>query len=127
MYSKGNDCRFEIGTRSKCNAVFFVNLAEDNCRVQIGEGSLFASVRARPSDSHKIRDITSGERLNPPKPIIIGNRVWIAEDVLLLGGCEIGEGSVIGTRSMVNGPIPANSLAVGTPAKVVRSGIVWEE
>ncbi|GHG81558.1 acyltransferase [Pseudodonghicola xiamenensis] len=127
VYLKGNDCRLEFGERSKCNSLFFVNLAEDDCVVQIGNDCLFSSVRMRPSDSHEIRDITTGERMNPPQPITVGNHVWIAEDAILLGGSEIGDGSVIGARSLVNGTIPANSLAVGVPARAVRNNIQWKE
>lgn len=127
VYLKGNDCRLELGAHSKSNAALFINLAEDGCSVQIGEGCLFAGVKIRPSDSHKIRDITTGQRLNAPKPITLGNRVWVSEDTILLGGCDIGDGSVIGARSLVNGVIPANSLAVGVPAKAIKSNIMWEE
>jgi virginiamycin A acetyltransferase len=53
--------------------------------------------------------------------IIIGNDVWIGDNVFLLGGCKIGDGAVIGSYSVVAGEIPPYSIAVGNPCKVIRS------
>lgn len=54
------------------------------------------------------------------KPITIGNNCWIASSVTVAGGVTIGNGSVIGAGSVVTRDIPANSLAVGNPCKVLR-------
>ena len=54
-------------------------------------------------------------------PITIGDRVWIGGGSIILPGVTIGEGSVIGAGSVVTKSIPANSLAVGNPCRVVRS------
>jgi acetyltransferase-like isoleucine patch superfamily enzyme len=42
-------------------------------------------------------------------------------------GPRIGEGAVVGARAMVNGPLPPYSLSAGTPARVLRENIRWEE
>jgi len=55
------------------------------------------------------------------KGIEIGNNVWIAARVVVLDGVRIGEGSVIGAGAVVNADIPPFSVAVGVPAKVIRS------
>ncbi|MDD3003619.1 acetyltransferase [Flavobacterium sp.] len=55
------------------------------------------------------------------KPVRIGNNVWIGEFVSILPGVTIGEGSIIGTMSVVNKDIPPNSIAVGSPAKVIKT------
>ena len=125
LHLKGNDCRFSMGSRTACNSKLWINLAGDECSIEIGEDCLFAGVRMRPSDSHKIFD-ADGKRINEPKPIRVGNSVWLAEDTLLLGGADIGAGSVVGARSLVNGVIPEKCLAVGSPARVVKEGIRWE-
>ena len=54
------------------------------------------------------------------KPITIGNNVWIGGNVCVLPGVTIGDNVVIGAGSVVNKDIPANSLAVGNPCRVVR-------
>ena len=57
----------------------------------------------------------------PSKPITIGDNVWLGGHVIVLPGVTIGDGSVIGAGSVVTGDIPPRSLAVGTPAKVIRT------
>lgn len=54
------------------------------------------------------------------KPITIGSNCWIASNVTIVGGVTIGEGCVIGAGSVVTRDIPANSLAVGNPCRVIR-------
>ncbi len=55
------------------------------------------------------------------EPVTLGRSVWLPWRVFVMPGSTIGDGSVIGANSLVTGAIPANSLAVGTPAKVIRS------
>lgn len=54
-------------------------------------------------------------------PITIGDNCWIAANVTICGGATIGEGCVIGAGSVVTKDIPANSLAVGNPCRVIRA------
>ena len=53
-------------------------------------------------------------------PITIKDGCWIGGGVVILPGITIGYGSVIGAGSVVTKDIPANSLAVGNPCKVIR-------
>lgn len=53
-------------------------------------------------------------------PISIGNNIWIGADVCVLPGVTIGDNCVIGAGSVVNKNIPAGSLAVGNPCRVIR-------
>ncbi len=55
------------------------------------------------------------------EPVTLGKSVWLPWRVFLMPGTTIGDGSVIGANSLVSGTIPPYSLAVGSPAKVVRS------
>jgi acetyltransferase-like isoleucine patch superfamily enzyme len=54
-------------------------------------------------------------------PLEIGSDCWIAAKVIVLQNCHIGNHSVIGANSLVNTPIPPDSIAVGTPARVVKN------
>ena len=55
------------------------------------------------------------------EPVTLGNSVWLPWRVFIMPGTTIGDGSVIGANSLVQGTIPPMSLAVGSPAKVIRS------
>ncbi len=55
------------------------------------------------------------------QPVKIGKGAWIAPGCIILQGVEIGEKSVIGTGAVVTKSVPANSLAVGVPAKVIKT------
>lgn len=54
-------------------------------------------------------------------PVTIEDGCWIGGGVIILPGITIGKGSVIGAGSVVTQNIPAHSLAVGNPCKVIRS------
>lgn len=53
--------------------------------------------------------------------VIIGNNVWIGDKVSILGGVHIGDGCIIGANSVVTHDIPPYSLAVGNPARIVKT------
>lgn len=63
-------------------------------------------------------------RLTEGKSVEVGERCWIGEYVTILPGVTIGEGCIIGSHSTVTHDIPANSIVVGSPAKVMK---VWDE
>lgn len=54
------------------------------------------------------------------KNVIIGKNCWIGINCIILPGSEIGDNSVIGAGSIVNGVIPPNCLAIGRPAKPIK-------
>lgn len=54
------------------------------------------------------------------RPITIEDNVWIGAQVCILPGVTVGEGCVIGAGSVVTKDIPAHTLAVGNPCRVVR-------
>lgn len=63
-------------------------------------------------------------RLTEGESVEIGDRCWIGEFVTILPGVTIGEGCIIGSHSTVTHDIPANSIAVGSPARVVK---IWNK
>ena len=78
----------------------------------------------RTSDNHGIID-EANQRLNYPHSIKIGNHVWIGQRSIVLKGTQIGDNSVVGAGAIVSKDIPANAIAAGVPAKVVKTGVNW--
>lgn len=59
--------------------------------------------------------------LEKASPIVVGANCWLGANVTIMPGVTIGEGCVIGANSLVTRDIPAHSLAMGQPARVVRA------
>lgn len=78
-------------------------------------------------DMHRLEDAVTGERINAfGGRITLGEHVWIARDAIVTGNVSVGDGSVIGTRSLVrNQTIPPKSAVAGTPARVIRTAVTW--
>ena len=120
------DARVIIGAGVQIND--FVHITGVS-RVSIGNGVLIAS-RVFISDSdhgvyggngaHSSPDIPPALRPLTAKPVVIEDNVWLGENVSVLSGVTIGKGSVIGTGSVVTKDIPAYSIAVGIPARVIK-------
>ena len=76
----------------------------------------------------KVNLISAGHPLSPSerrngivaKPIIIGNNVWIGAAATILAGVTIGENAVIAAGAVVSRDVPADTLAAGVPARVLR-------
>lgn len=56
----------------------------------------------------------------PARPILIGCNVWIGFDACVLPGVTIGEGAIVGARSVVTQDVPPYTVVAGNPARVVR-------
>ena len=125
MFNIGDGCHIRIGKETKFNKPCRF-ITQEGAGISIGSRCLLANVKFRTSDSHSIIDVVSGQRINPAKEIVIGNNVWIAEDVKVYKGAAVGDGSIIGAGSILTSKIPSQSLAVGIPAKVVKSGVTWQ-
>lgn len=64
--------------------------------------------------------VTRGAARTTSLDVTVGEQVWIGAGALILPGVTIGDRSVIGAGSVVTRDIPADVLAVGNPARVVR-------
>jgi len=94
-------------------------------RVSIGKNCLIAAnTQIFDCNGHPTAMTNPESRLkqtDEPKPIVIQDNVWIGTGCIILPGTEIGEGSIIGAGSVVNGTIPAHSIAKGNPAVVIEN------
>lgn len=93
--------------------------------VIISDGVLLGSHILINDHSHGQTEFISNQRpadreLISKGPIHIGKNVWICDGVCVLPGVTIGENSIIGANAVVTKNIPANCVAAGNPAKVVK-------
>ncbi|WP_461653594.1 acyltransferase [Methylorubrum aminovorans] len=115
-----------IGERCAFNGKTAMAVHEPS-QILIGKNALFAGgCNIHTSDVHKIYDVDTGNRINPPRDIAIGDRVWVGGDASIMKGAKIGSDSVVGARSVVTSEFASNSLIAGVPARLIRSGIRWE-
>lgn len=92
-------------------------------RIDIGENCFISwDVQITDSDFHKIISNNANT-----KPIIIEDNVWIGSRATILKGVTIGEGAVVGSGAVVTRDVPARTLVVGNPAKVIRENVSWEK
>lgn len=70
--------------------------------------------------NHQFGFLGNGEWQQPKEAPIIGHDVWIGCNTVVLRGSKIGNGAVIGANSVVTGDIPPYSIAVGSPARIVK-------
>ncbi len=102
----------------------------DVCPVHIGDNVMIGPNVTLATPMHHLLPEERNVRQRPDgswynleyaRPITIENNCWLASNVVVCGGVTIGEGSVIGAGSVVTRDIPAHSLAVGNPCRVIRT------
>lgn len=105
----GNFCLLSPGTR--------ISAAQE---IVIGNNCMFAAnCYVSDSDWHGIYNRTRPFRCT--SPVRLADNVWLGEGTIVCKGVQIGENSVIGAGSVVTRDIPANVVAAGNPAKVIKS------
>jgi lipopolysaccharide O-acetyltransferase len=125
---KGHKYNPQIIIGDNVTVVDFVHIAATSL-VEIGDNVLMGSNIYITDHNHGIysgKDQTSPHSpplnryvSNGPK-VVIGDNVWIGEYVSILPGVTIEQGSIVGANSVVTKDIPPFSIAVGTPAKVIK-------
>ncbi len=99
-------------------------------RIEIGNRVLLgANVTITDTDFHPL---DAHERVTNPvagknKPVKIEDDVFVGMNTVILKGVIIGRGAVIGANSVVTADVPAEVVAAGNPARVIRSVNIGQE
>jgi putative colanic acid biosynthesis acetyltransferase WcaF len=71
-------------------------------------------------------DVSSLLRPLRTSPIMIGDHAWIAAEAMIMPGCSIGEGAVVGARSVVRTHMPDWQICVGDPCRPIKERLIHD-
>ncbi|MFJ3718031.1 sugar O-acetyltransferase [Streptomyces sp. NPDC090057] len=114
----------DYGSNISVGARTFVNYnltALDVAAITIGEDCQIGPDVQLLTPTHPLEPQPRRDKLEAARPIVIGDNVWIGGGAIVLPGVTIGDNSVVGAGAVVTKDVPANVVAVGNPARVVRS------
>ncbi|MET8387632.1 sugar O-acetyltransferase [Streptosporangium canum] len=109
--------QIRIGARSFVN---FGLVAIDVGRITIGDDVLIGSNVQLLTATHPVEPGPRRAKFEAAEPITIADNVWLGGGVIVCPGVSIGENTVVGAGAVVVKDLPANVVAVGNPARIVR-------
>ena len=116
-----NGSRIVVGARSKVGEHAFLWAGDGHGRITIGEDCrLGPGVFVTASDYGLLPDEAISTQARNEQDVRIGDDVWLGANVFVAAGVEIGDGCVVSAGSSVTKSLPAGSVAVGVPARIVR-------
>ncbi|MFT4295484.1 MAG: sugar O-acetyltransferase [Micropruina sp.] len=113
----------DYGENISIGARTFVNYnltALDVAPITIGEDCQIGPNVQLLTPTHPIDPQPRRDKLEAAQPITLGDNVWLGGGVIVCPGVTIGDNSVIGAGAVVTRDVPANVVAVGNPARVIR-------
>ncbi len=102
----------------------FINFnltALDVARIDIGDDCQIGPNVQLLTPTHPLDPQLRRQKLEAGEPIVLEENVWLGGGVIVCPGVRIGKNSVIGAGAVVTKDVPPNSVAVGNPARVVKS------
>ncbi len=106
-----------IGARTFAN---FGLVALDVASITIGDDVQIGPNVQLLTPTHPLDPEPRRDKWEAAEPIVIGDNVWLGGGVIVLPGVSIGENTVVGAGAVVTKDLPANVVAVGNPARVIR-------
>lgn len=113
----------DYGDHIRMGARCFANyglVALDVCEIVIGDDVQLGPNVQLLTPTHPVDPEQRRAKWEAGAPIRIGDNVWIGGGAIVLPGVTVGENTVIGAGAVVTRDLPANAVAVGNPARVVR-------
>ena len=118
MVHKG--ATLEIGDNTYLNG----GSVECSAKTVIGSDCAIANgVRIMDNSWHIVS--TPDGASNAVKDVHIGNKVWLAENCIILPGVTVGDGAIVAAGAIVTKDVPARCMVAGVPAKVIKENVEW--
>lgn len=95
-------------------------MAADCAEIRVGDDVQIGPGVQLLAPTHPLDPETRRARWEGAEPITVGDNVWLGGGVIVCPGVTIGENTVVGAGAVVTKDLPANVLAVGNPARVIR-------
>lgn len=122
---QGDDCKLIIKDNVSITDRCIISAAN---RIEIGNGCLLGRDTFITDNSHGENISINELNISPHErnifskgTVIIGDNVWTGKNVCIMPNVKIGSGAIIGANSVVTHNIPPYSVAVGSPAKVIKT------
>ena len=113
----------DYGTHISIGARCFANyglVALDVCAITIGDDVQMGPNVQLLTPTHPVEPGPRRDKWEAGAPITIGDNVWLGGGAIVLAGVSIGDDTIVGAGAVVTKDLPANVVAVGNPARVIR-------
>lgn len=116
-----NGERIFIGTDSQIGERCYLWAGDESACIRIGNSvSLAPDVFITASDYQFEKGVSFRKQTKRERDVVIGNDVWLGTKVVVTAGVTVGNGCIVGAGAVVTKELPANSIAGGIPAKVIK-------
>jgi maltose O-acetyltransferase len=113
----------DYGTQLSVGDRVFANYgltALDCAPITIGDDTQIGPHVQLLTPTHPVHPEERRSKLEAARPIVIGSNVWIGGGAIVLAGVIIGDDAVVGAGAVVTRDVPARSVVVGNPARVIK-------
>jgi maltose O-acetyltransferase len=114
----------DYGSHLRVGARCFANfglVALDVAAITIGDDVQIGPNVQLLTPTHPVEPGPRRDKWEAAAPITIGDNVWLGGGAIVLAGVSIGDNSIVGAGAVVTRDLPANVVAVGNPARIVRT------
>lgn len=125
---RGTNIVLHKGARLSIGNHTYLNGASVDCsqEIRIGEYCAIAEgVRIMDNSWHNVLFARGGKKKDSISPVVIGNRVWIATNAIILPDVTIGDGAIVAAGAVVTKNVPARCMVAGVPARVIKENVEW--